>query len=117
MKTMEKVKVAAAVGAPIGMFIWRISETAGKSTSLWVGSGLAGVWMLATGCRGRRVGNEPRCAKCSYILLHVASNRCPECGTEISIHSTVTGERRWRRGWVIARFLFLMVALFLVVRP
>lgn len=27
---------------------------------------------------------EPRCAKCDYLLYRLTTNRCPECGTEVA---------------------------------
>ncbi|MCL2648888.1 MAG: hypothetical protein FWD61_18135 [Phycisphaerales bacterium] len=60
---------------------------------------IVGLYLLISGWRGRRVGSEPRCRKCGYILLHLTSARCPECGTTISAPNTVIGEhqRRWGR--------------------
>ncbi|GEM_PF-3425579 len=118
-----KVKVAVAVAAaaaaafPIGVAIGHMLETRATGLSLWVGSVLAGVWLLASGWRGRRVGDEPRCAKCGYILLHLESGHCPECGTEVSMGNTVTGEHQ--RGWgrLIAGVLLLMAASSLMIRP
>ena len=42
----------------------------------------AGLWMLLRRTR-RRVGREPRCHRCKYILLGITAERCPECGTVI----------------------------------
>lgn len=114
-----KIKVvvgaaAAVVGAGAALGMARIS---GWGLLLTAGPALVGVWLLAWGCRGRRVGEEPRCSKCGYILLHLASYHCPECGTEISAGNTVTGEHR--RGWgrVIAGILFLTMASLVMTPP
>lgn len=57
-----------------------------------------GLYCLIRGWRGHRVGDEPHCVRCGYILLHLTSTQCPECGTAISAANTVTGERRRRWG-------------------
>jgi len=63
---------------------------------------VVGFYLLVSGSRARRVGTEPHCRKCEYILLHLESARCPECGTPISPRNTISGEhqRRWRRAVV-----------------
>lgn len=119
MTSRVKVMVAVviAVAFPVGVTIGHRLETRATGLSVWVGLVLMGVLLLVSGWRGRRVGDEPRCAKCGYILLHLESGRCPECGSEISGANTVTGERR--RGWVrvIAGVLLLAAASSLMLRP
>jgi len=61
-----------------------------------------GLYLQVSGWRGRRVGTEPRCRTCGYILLYLQSARCPECGTAISAKNTVVGERQRRWGQIVA---------------
>lgn len=72
---------------------------------------LGGLSLLVIGLRGRRVGDEPRCGKCEYILLHLESRNCPECGTEITPASTVIGQRKRRVGLVVAGVTLLILPL------
>jgi predicted RNA-binding Zn-ribbon protein involved in translation (DUF1610 family) len=60
---------------------------------------LAGVWLVWRGSRGRRVGDTPHCAKCGYSLVAQSSDRCPECGADVTVaKGVVRGERvRGRR--------------------
>ena len=72
------------------------------------------MYLLVSGLRGRRVGDEPRCGKCDYILLHLESQNCPECGTEISAANTVIGQRKRRPGQVVAGIVLLLVPLLFI---
>ncbi|MCL2641449.1 MAG: hypothetical protein FWD53_11425 [Phycisphaerales bacterium] len=73
---------------------------------------VVGLYLLISGSRARRVGTEPHCRKCEYILLHLESSRCPECGTTISPRNTIIGEhqRRWRRA-VVGGILIILGCL------
>jgi len=48
--------------------------------------------------RRRCISVDPHCRICDYILLHLKSDRCPECGTTISPENTIIGkfQRQWR---------------------
>src|SRR5439155_10734717 len=67
--------------------------------------------------RGRwpsRVGSEPHCLKCDYLLIGLASDRCPECGAPIIENAIVHGHRvrRPRVAWCgVAMILVAMVIL------
>jgi hypothetical protein len=55
--------------------------------------------------RLRRVGADPHCRKCNYLLHGIPSERCPECGSTLSRAAIVHGEpqRSWRpflAGWL-----------------
>ena len=69
-----------------------------------------GVAMLVRGLVGRRVGTEPRCRKCKYDLTNLTSDRCPECGAELSTFSPVVGVRRRRRNLVAVGLFVTLVA-------
>jgi hypothetical protein len=49
------------------------------------------VALVMSGLRGWRVGDEPFCSRCGYSLTGLESGACPECGTPITIGTTVHG--------------------------
>lgn len=58
---------------------------------------LLGITLLVSGLIGRRIGREPRCARCRFDLsgLHTPLETCPECGTSLARPRAVrTGLRR-----------------------
>src|SRR3954462_10007349 len=57
---------------------------------------LVGLWLLRRGWRGRRVGDEPACAKCGYSLAGIPLDRCPECGADVAPTRAVVRGRRVR---------------------
>jgi len=66
---------------------------------------LVGCDLLYLG-RRRRVGAEPHCRQCDYLLIGITSERCPECGMARSPANIVYGDRRRRRaafvtGWLV----------------
>ena len=75
------------------------------------------MYLLVSGLRGRRVGDEPRCARCGYILLHLESDVCPECGTAISPANTVHGQKRRGIGRSVLGLVLLTVAVLMVLAP
>jgi hypothetical protein len=77
---------------------------------------LTGLWLLWRGWRGRRVGDSPFCAKCGYSLVGRASDRCPECGADVSNPSGVAYGQRVRSGRSagVGALVAIMAALFLV---
>lgn len=82
--------------------------------TLWVIIALStgfvfGLVLLIVGLRGRRVGDEPRCRKCSYDLTGLDSNRCPECGTTITLRTTVRGMRHRRKPALIIGLMLTTV--------
>lgn len=118
MAKMAMAVAAFVAGAVIGIAVLVVmAKTSMVGLLFSAVLGLPGVWLLASGWRGRRVGDEPRCAKCGYILLHLASFRCPECGTEISAGNTVSGEHR--RGWgrMASGAVLLLVASLPLISP
>jgi predicted RNA-binding Zn-ribbon protein involved in translation (DUF1610 family) len=76
-----------------------------------------GLYLLVTGWRGRRVGTEPRCGQCGYIVLHLTSDQCPECGAKVSPLTTVIGERRRRWGRAGIGLLLLAIACLPLISP
>src|SRR5262245_21576586 len=76
--------------------------------------GLLGVggWLLLT-ARRRAEGQEPHCLMCGYNLTGLDSERCPECGVELTADMRSCGppsEMRWGRfmvGLVIVLGIFL----------
>lgn len=66
---------------------------------------LVGSFLLYLG-RRRRIGDEPHCRHCNYLLHGLSSERCPECGSLPSSATIVYGEprRRWKTflaGWIV----------------
>jgi hypothetical protein len=57
--------------------------------------------------RPRRVGTNPHCHRCNYLLHGIASERCPECGATLSPAAIAYGERRRRRAPLIVGFSLL----------
>jgi hypothetical protein len=58
---------------------------------------LVGLLLLLRGWRGRRVGEEPHCARCKYNLFGLERTRCPECGADVSAAKSVLIGQRVRR--------------------
>ncbi|MGD0769843.1 MAG: hypothetical protein ABSB42_16795 [Tepidisphaeraceae bacterium] len=76
---------------------------------------ILGGWLLYIG-RRRRVGGDPHCRKCNYILHGLSSDRCPECGSLLSPASIVYGEpqRRWKTflaGWLVLLPLGIFISI------
>jgi hypothetical protein len=65
--------------------------------------------------RRRRVGSEPHCRKCDYLLHGIESERCPECGSALSPKTIVHGERRRRVPSFIGGWLLLLLGLAIVI--
>jgi hypothetical protein len=62
----------------------------------------------------RRIGDDPHCRKCGYLLLGLQSERCPECGATLSPDAIVRGapRPRWkafRPKWLFLIFLGLVL--------
>jgi hypothetical protein len=64
--------------------------------------------------RPRRRGTTPHCLRCDYNLTGLTSDRCPECGTQITPASIVYGERI-RRPWSKAAAVALVAVLLIPV--
>lgn len=58
---------------------------------------LAGPTLVVIGLRGRRLGEDPYCAKCGYCLRGTMSEHCSECGNKLTPGGIVHGlrVRRW----------------------
>jgi hypothetical protein len=59
----------------------------------------------------RRRGTEPYCGKCGYLLIGLLSQRCPECGVELSPSNIVHGRRDRRMGLAILGLVMLLIGL------
>lgn len=57
--------------------------------------------------RQRRVGNNPHCRRCNYLLHGINSDRCPECGAMLSPAAIAYGERCRRRAPLVVGFTIL----------
>src|SRR5580658_6525765 len=46
----------------------------------------------------QRQGTEPHCRRCNYLLRGLESDRCPECGSELTAANVARGSARpwWR---------------------
>ncbi len=77
--------------------------------AIQTGVGVAGVLLVIFGLRGKRVGREPRCARCAYDLTGLTSDRCPECGSTIGPKTTQKGLWRRRRGCLVAGACLLIL--------
>lgn len=74
----------------------------------------AGIWLVARGRWGRRVGNVPHCRRCGYVLTGNESGTCSECGSLLSKNAIVLGERP-RRPHSLAAGVFLLLMGCLIV--
>jgi hypothetical protein len=57
---------------------------------------VGGLLLLISGLRTRRRGQTPHCRNCEYNLTGLTSERCPECGAEVTPFTIVHGERHRR---------------------
>src|SRR5262249_13076045 len=72
---------------------------------------LLGGALVMRGLRGRRRGDGQYCRRCSYDLAGLSSQRCPECGNELSAPgAVVVGRRSIRITPLAAGLLLLLVA-------
>lgn len=69
-----------------------------------------GLLLLILGIRGRRIGSEPRCRKCGYILTGSTSQVCSECGRTIDNRGVVFGARRRMRVVIVLSLLIVAAA-------
>jgi len=69
-----------------------------------------GLYLLISGWFGRWVGSEPHCRKCNYIILHLTSVRCPECGTTVSVENTIIGEHQRRPVRAVVGSILMILA-------
>ena len=53
--------------------------------------------VLIRSIRGRRIGTEPRCARCDYDLSGRSGDTCSECGASLKAKRTIVRGRRQRR--------------------
>ena len=51
---------------------------------------IGGIWMIAAGVSGRRVGTHPHCSVCGFDLFGrpADSERCSECGSDLRRHGS-----------------------------
>jgi hypothetical protein len=71
-----------------------------------------GVFLLIT-ARKHRVGDDPHCPKCDYLLHGLATPTCPECGHPITESNIVRGERQTNRKALAMGLVFIAVPLLL----
>ncbi len=83
---------------------------------------ILGVILLAMGIAliyresRRRLGDDPHCRKCGYLLLGLESQRCPECGAILSPDAIARGASRPR--WKALRpkwLLLILLGLVLII--
>lgn len=43
-----------------------------------------GAWLLWTGVRGRRIGDDPFCRRCRCSVAGISNGVCPECGMDLT---------------------------------
>jgi hypothetical protein len=67
--------------------------------------------MILLGLQVRGRGKTPYCRRCGYNLTGLVSNRCPECGTDVSIAANIQHGRPHRRWWLAAVGGLAMIAL------
>lgn len=82
--------------------------------------GLAGFWALSVGLRGRRIDDHPLCRNCGFDLTGRAagSDRCPECGSDVTRPTALRHGHRQRRGGLIAAgAIGLLLAMVFVAPP
>src|SRR4030095_4557888 len=80
--------------------------------TLFVLAILAGGFLLRIGLRPRRTGDTRYCAKCRYNLTGSASDRCTECGGDLTQNGSILiGDRIARRGRVGIGSALLLVGL------
>ncbi len=71
---------------------------------------LLGLYCVVRGMAGRRCGSDRRCKKCDYNLTGLLSERCPECGMDVSGDAVVIGDRRRDLGPLIFGVVLLLMA-------
>lgn len=70
------------------------------------------VWVFWRGWRTTRSGDTPHCPKCNYILIGIALDRCPECGSVIELDGIVFGESRRRTRVAFAGALLVLTSVY-----
>lgn len=76
---------------------------------------LTGLILFIRGLRGRWLDSHPYCRKCRYNLTGQTSEKCPECGMELSGDTVAFRIRKRRRisltfGGIILSIIFLTIA-------
>src|SRR6478672_11344413 len=71
---------------------------------------LVGAILVLWGRRGRRVDDHPVCRRCKFDLTGRAadSNRCPECGGDLSRPRAIASGNRQARIGIVVFALILM---------
>ncbi len=73
---------------------------------------LASAALLAVGLRGRRTDDHPLCRRCGYDLTGRVSDRCAECGADLSRRrATRVGHRVRRRGPLAAGVVVVLASV------
>ena len=83
-----------------------IMDSSGLLAALLV----VGCLLFLRGLRGHRVGEDPRCRKCKYLLIGLLSAACPECGANASGRNIIRGEKHYGRYSLILGLFVLLTA-------
>ena len=85
-----------------GLMVYYWPEVAAGIVAL-----LALRWLIRV-ARTKQYPGEEHCRRCNYLVKGLLSDRCPECGTELTKRNRVAGRRRWPR--VAMALTLVMVA-------
>jgi hypothetical protein len=67
--------------------------------------------VLAYAGRKRRVGSDPHCRRCDYLLVAINVDRCPECGSRLTPDAIAHGELTRRFGPFLAGWTLLALSI------
>jgi hypothetical protein len=72
-----------------------------------------GVVLMRRGFWPRRMGSQPHCRACDYLLIGIDSEKCPECGAPLTKPNIVHGQQQRRPGvgWSGAILLLFGLAI------
>jgi len=59
---------------------------------------------LSRRSRRTRIGTEPHCGKCDYLLIGISAERCPECGNPTHPAGIVLGEAHHSKRLIVGCF-------------
>jgi hypothetical protein len=76
---------------------------------------LLGGWLVKTGFFPRLRGEIPHCARCGYNLTLLTSDRCPECGSQLTPDGVRIGEGQQSVLRILWGFVCFMPLLLFVV--
>jgi hypothetical protein len=76
----------------------------------------AGLFLVVSGYRGRRIGSMPHCRACDFNLTGVEYDSCPECGGHLSAGMTVYGEATPSPIYLVTGLITLIICGILMYR-